>query len=90
MAFTTTLSISDADCASAATMTPAFENLRLKVNVHNDVIMALRTSEITSCALFVSLDSTEEGATSSAKKVFGIESSVGFGHKRELDKFLQA
>ena len=51
------------------------EHLR-SVNVHQDVISALRIPEVTIGGLFVSLGSTEEGLEASATEAFEIQSTL--------------
>ena len=73
MAFTSTIAFSAEKVAAAATMEPACENLLLGLKIHEDVIVAMRIAEITVLGLFVALNTTWEGPTSSAKEAFGID-----------------
>ena len=69
---------------------PALEGLLRSSNVHEEIIMAFRCQDVLSRAVFVALDTTEEGLTETAT-AFGIKAKGGsFEHKREMAKLIAA
>ena len=46
--------------------------------------------EVTDRELLVALDSNEESLRDTCKEAFGVDSSKGFAHKRELGKIIKA
>ena len=58
--------------------------------VHDEIIMNFRCNDVLSQAVFVALDSSEEGFRSVAKDPFGIDlsSEGGFSHKRKMAKVI--
>ena len=60
MAFVSTLAFTRGMATAAAAMDALFEIMLRSVNLHQDVILALRNSDFTTRGLFVSIDSTAE------------------------------
>ena len=56
------------------------------VNLCEQLITVLRVQEIADRELFVALDTSEESLRETCQETFGIDSSKGFAHKRELAK----
>ena len=55
----------------APQLDPSLESLLQTANIHEEVIMAFRCQDVLTSAVFVALDSTEEGLKKTAK-AFGI------------------
>ena len=86
----TFLDMSSEQRSAAAPLEPSLEALLHEVNCHEEILMAFQLQEIVDRALFVALDSTEEGIRKTAQEAFGIDPEKGFAHKRELAKIVKA
>ena len=69
---------------------PSVEAVLRSHGVHDEIIMNFRRNNVLSQAVFVALDSSEEGLRSMTKYAFGIDlsSEGGFVHKREMAKVI--
>ena len=75
---------------TAPHLDPSLEAVLRSHGVHDEIIMNFRCNDVLSQAVFVALDSSEEGLRSVAKDAFGIDLSTegGFIHKREMAKVI--
>ena len=76
--------------SAAPSMDPSLDALLRCVNLCEQLITAFRVQEITDRELFVALDTSEESLRETCKEAFGIDTSKGFAHKRELGKIIKA
>ena len=66
------------------------EALLRSVSLCEQLITAFRVQDVADRELFVALDTPEESLRETCKEAFGIDSSKGFAHKRELGKIVTA
>ena len=76
--------------ATTPHLDPSLEAVLRSHGVHDEIIMNFRCNNVLSQAVFVALDSSEEGLRSMAKDAFGFDlsSEGGFIHKREMAKVI--
>ena len=75
---------------TAPHLDPSLEAVLRSHAVHDEINMNFSCNDVLSQAVFVALDSSEEGLRSMAKDAFGIDLSTegGFIHKREMAKVI--
>ena len=78
------------ELASAPPLDPLFEALLRSVNLCEELIGAFRVQEIIDRELSVALDTSEESLRDTCKEAFGVDSTKGFTHRRELGKVIKA
>ena len=90
MAFTTALIMTTDRKVNAAPLEPTFDNLFRGSDVHEGIKWAPRIHGINDHQLFVALDYSEEGLKLSFKEGQGVVACMGFIHKREMSKAMDA